>query len=142
MKNWRRKMPETTPSGEWPVDLRQMDPEDYIPWEWQHVFCICNTEWNTSRFEKDGSPSKCPTCHKAQRWLLIKSCRSCKQPYYHYFSHPNRSDYKGKPTCRDCIVKQTGIEAGSVPDWFKPRVLRSLDEILADDDFEIEEFSL
>jgi hypothetical protein len=112
----------------------RLDPADYIPWGYHAHFCVCLDP------SSDPHARKCRKCGKWERWQLMRSCYKCHQPYFFWFRHPERKSIR-QSLCYHCLVETTGVEGTPPPD-ITPRELRSLDDIMADNDEEVEDFVL
>lgn len=100
-------------------------PENYqIPWEWQHIVCIC-PEGEGTKYDLDRAHYMlCPMCDKFKRFYATR-CRACRQFYLMVFYHPDWT-----PTgnlCWECLPHHD--KSRPPADWVKPRQRKTTEEI-------------
>lgn len=105
-----------------------MRHEDYIAYEWRDVFCMCLSPSGISARDPNGGELPCKRCGKQRRWLYMRECHSCGQPFFFGFTHSEKK--RGK--CWDCCVREYGQTDKDVspPKWAHPKVIRPIDEIM------------
>lgn len=74
----------------------------YIPFSWRDVVCTCYMP----TYGVDGR--KCTTCKKWARWLFVRRCDTCNQPFVKAFIHPKRETHTSM--CYGCLVSEYGDE--------------------------------
>jgi hypothetical protein len=120
-----------------------------IPWEWQEVICTCDNSVVALHRPADSTNDVCLNCNKYPRWWLAFNCKGCGENYVWWFKHHAKDrERKGwahaKHLCWNCITEEDSATEDDIPPLFTktPRELRSFDEIVADDAFELEDFTL
>lgn len=91
----------------------------YVLYSWRDVVCTCYMP----TYGIDGR--KCTKCQKWARWLYVRRCSECNNPFVKAFVHPYKDTHTSM--CYGCLVTRYGDEGSENFVTEKPKDIGKMD---------------